>query len=190
MTAKLQPSRCKYCDAQFSNAKKTFCGSSCRNRFRRGVPIEKSFRPEPVLLLSDHREWRSLDRFPNYEVSNDGRVRRRVAGSNKKIGDLLRCELNQNGYPHYRLLRSDGRHLNIRAHRLVALAFLAPPQPHQTMVLHWDDNELNVCDGNLRWGNSQDNSDDAKRNDRIARGPALAELQKAGRKAAADRRAP
>lgn len=180
MTAKLPPSNCKYCGKVQQDARKLFCNPSCRNRLRRGTPVEKKYKPEPSLALAEVREWRRLVEFPNYEVSNDGRVRRAVAGTNKRVGDLLRCRLNDRGYPHYRLMRKDGRHLNVRAHRLVAFAFLAPPLPDQTQVRHLDDDKLHCISENLAWGTQQDNAEDRARNGNQWCGVNLSAAQVAG----------
>lgn len=185
MTAKRQPESCRYCRLQLRSARQTFCNSSCRNRFNRGVSIDKTYRPEPDLRVAAVREWRRLDRYPNYEVSNDGRVRRAVAGSNKAVGDLIRCRLNKRGYPAYRLMRVDGRHIDVRAHRLVAFAFLPAPLPHEDQVRHLDDDKLHCIDVNLSWGTEQQNVEDKIRNGKQWSGAKLAEAQAAGRARAA-----
>lgn len=45
-------------------------------------------------------------------------------------------------------------------HRLVAFAWLQK-KPHQTEVMHLDDNPLNNCVENLKWGTHSDNMQDA-----------------------------
>lgn len=169
----VQRAPCGYCEGPVVGRKdKKWCSGSCRARQARGVPKEKKFKEQPTLLEMEVREWRSLAIVPSYEISNDGRVRRKTAGSNRKAGVLLRCNIGSEGYPEYRLYDESGKHRAWLAHRLVALAFLPPPLPGQTFVLHGDDNRLNPRVDNLRWGTPQDNSDDAARNGRIPRGEA------------------
>lgn len=170
MTAKLPPNKCAYCGTQFDNAKRVFCNSSCRNRKYRNVPLEKAFRHEPVMKEMPVREWRTIDLYPNYEISNDGRVRRSVGGSNKRAGDPIRCKFDRRGYPSQTLTDKNGKASRIRSHRLVAFAFLPAPLPHQTWVLHWDDDKLNPRVDNLRWGDAQDNADDRERLGSVPKG--------------------
>jgi hypothetical protein len=141
-------------------------------RNARGVSPQKRFKVEPEMLCADVREWRTLDILQKYEVSNDGRVRRRTLGSNRKVGTLLRASLSTRGYPEYRLYDDDGKPRAWLAHRLVALAFLPAPDPGQTSVLHKDDNKLNPRVDNLRWGTAADNAADAIANGRLPRGEA------------------
>lgn len=163
--------RCTHCGGPVEGRKdKKWCSKSCRMRNSRGVPPEKKFKDEPDMLCSIVREWRVIDALDKYEISNDGRVRRRTPGSNRKAGVLIRASLSSNGYPEYRLYGSDGKARAMAAHRLVALAFLPPPEAGRTYVLHRDDNKLNPRYENLRWGTAADNAADAIRNGRLPRG--------------------
>lgn len=122
----------------------------------------KKIKPEPAMLVSEVREWRVLREFPDYEISNDGRLRRLTAGSNTKAGALIRAV---NGtYPHYGLTYPGGRRVHRNAHRLVAAEFLEPEPFPGAMVLHDDDDRLNCRDSNLKWGDGKSNVVDAKRN--------------------------
>lgn len=169
--AQSAPRSCKYCSGPVSGRRdRVWCSGSCRARAARGVPPTKKYKPEPALRAAESRSWRVLPDLPNYEISNDGRVRRGIAGSNRKVGSLIRCALGSEGYPEYRLKSRDGVTRAWTAHRLVALAFLDQPKPGQTFVLHRDDDRLNAVDTNLRWGNAKDNAVDADRNGRIPRG--------------------
>ncbi len=159
---------CRYCGQPVKRGS-FYCSESCTARFYRGVTKGKIFKPEPILLNAAVREWRIVPRFPDYEISNDGRLRRATDHTNKKAGLLIRCRVSRNGYPIYNLTGDDGR-ITVNAHRIVAWVFLPAPSHGETMVLHADDNKLNCCDGNLRWGTGKDNSADAKRNGRLALG--------------------
>ena len=125
---------------------------------------------QPVLLECDLREWRILRDFPDYEVSNDGRVRRITLGSNMKAGTLLRVGMSPKGYPKYGLTSRSGVRVTRNAHTLVAAEFLPPAPVLKMLVLHDDDNRLNCCFTNLKWGTHKENTSDAKRNKRLALG--------------------
>lgn len=140
-----------------------------RARGRLGMSSKKQ-KPEPALFDAPIREWRLLTDFPDYEISNDGHLRRATAGSNTKIGAHIRVGMSDGGYPKYGLTRPDGRRVHCGAHQLVASAFLPPAPEGKPNVLHDDDNRLNCLDSNLKWGSGGDNSADAKRNGLLALG--------------------
>lgn len=122
----------------------------------------KKIKPEPAMLVSEIQEWRTLREFPDYQISNDGRLRRLTAGSNTKAGALIRTV---NGtYPHYGLTLPGGKRVHRNAHQLVAAEFLDPKPFPDALVLHDDDNRLNCRDSNLKWGDGKSNVVDAKRN--------------------------
>jgi 5-methylcytosine-specific restriction protein A len=120
----------------------------------------------PMLFLNQRAEWRTVSGFPDYEISDDGRLRRRTAGSNSRQGHEIRPRINQRGYPQYGLSAPDGRRATFCAHRLVALQFLDPPEPTKTLVLHRNDNQFDARATNLRWGSALDNAADARQNER------------------------
>lgn len=126
--------------------------------------------PAPALLACDVREWRVLRDFPDYEISNDGRLRRCTPGSNMKIGTIIRVGMSPRGYPKYGLTAPSGQRFTKNAHTLVAAEFLPPAPVPGMLVLHDDDNRLNCIDTNLKWGSRIDNIDDAKRNGRWQEG--------------------
>jgi hypothetical protein len=134
-------------------------------------PREKrKIKPEPELLTAPIREWRLLREFPDYEISNDGRLRRFTAGSNTKPGAHIRAGLSKGGYPKYGVTYPSGRRVYRSAHRLVASEFLEPAPNPGMFVLHGDDNRLNCVSTNLRWGTPKLNVLDAKRNGRWQEG--------------------
>jgi hypothetical protein len=157
---------CRYCDKPVRRRGSFYCSPSCYARVSRGVPKGKQFKPEPALLCATIREWRTVPGFPSYEISNDGRLRRKIAHTNKKAGALIRCKCTSRGYPAYSMSR-DGERFKFNAHQIVAWAFLPPARPDQSMVLHADDNKLHCIETNLRWGTAVDNYNDALRNGRI-----------------------
>lgn len=152
-----------------------FCGRECFAiaRLKPSKPRVRKITPEPALLEAETREWRTLREFPDYEISNDGRLRRATAGSNTKVGAHIRVGMSksQGAYPKYGLTdRRTGKRIFRNAHQLVASEFLGEAPAGKTKVLHNDDNRLNCVDTNLKWGDSQDNTADAKRNNRYPTG--------------------
>lgn len=104
-------------------------------------------------------EWKSLEMFPNYQFSNTGHV--------KKFGRPARVHLNA-GYP--TIILSNGLiKKRIRVHHVVAELFIGP-RPEGLLVRHLDDDKENNCVSNLAYGTHYDNSQDAIRNGKTARG--------------------
>lgn len=62
---------------------------------------------------------------PNYEVSDQGRVRRTVGGKGARIGHILKPAPNNKGYLCVGL-KNNGVRLSYTVHHLVAAAFLGP----------------------------------------------------------------
>ena len=95
-------------------------------------------------------EWRVIDEFPRYEVSDDGRVRLRTSGANMKP-----CAL-PSGYITFRLFPARHGGASRYAHRLVLTAFAGPcPDGHEGAHLNGvrDDNRI----GNLAWTTRTEN---------------------------------
>lgn len=104
--------------------------------------------------------WRTIKEFPEYEISNQGRLRRSI----EKGFRYLRGSIHKQGYIHY-FLSQDGKEFGRLAHRLVAIAFLSPPtDPSHTKVCHNDSNPKNNVWTNLRWDNQTGNISDRRPN--------------------------
>lgn len=98
-------------------------------------------------------QWRAIDGWEGYEVSNHGRVRCfKPRGYNRprlSIPHVKTTHLSVWGYPEVRLHSGD-KTRKFRVHRLVAEAFI--PNPHLLPeVNHKDGNKQNNCVGNLEW---------------------------------------
>lgn len=91
-------------------------------------------------------EWRDIDGFSRYEISNTGFVR------NKKRKHILAYDQTKknNGYQFAGLIRDDGVRKNRFAHRLVASAFIDNPD-NLPQVNHKDGNKKNNAVDNLEW---------------------------------------
>ena len=96
-------------------------------------------------------EWRYIDGFLNYEVSNLGRVRNAI------YCRMLKPSVNYEGYLTIKLFKN-GVGTNKRVHRLVADAFIENPFC-KPQVNHIDHNKLNNAANNLEWVTPQENVD-------------------------------
>lgn len=158
---------CVYCGEKFKKKSIKFCSQQCRTRHRRGVPIGKTFKPFPNIVILDNPQWKQIAGFSSYEISNDGRLRRLTKGSNSHAGQILRGKISDTGYLTYGLSDAGGHRKHHSAHHLVARAFLPEPAELGLWVLHKDDNKLNITAENLKWGTQKENTDDARTNGRL-----------------------
>lgn len=118
---------------------------------------------DPDFVDNDDREdWRPIPFYPDYDVSNRGRVWSWLTER------YLKPCCTPAGYL-YVNLRNGARYREY-IHYLVALAFVPNDDPfHKTVVRHLDDNKLHNYDTNLAWGTYKDNSEDAIRNGHITK---------------------
>ena len=91
----------------------------------------------------DGEEWRSVPGFSKYEASSLGRLR---GCRNKNL--ITPCKLA--GYLVTSITNDEGKCVNVKFHRVVALAFLANPDCMPT-VNHIDKNRHNNRVDNLEW---------------------------------------
>ena len=97
-------------------------------------------------------------RFPEYEVSNLGRVKRVVGGRGVRIGHCLSPHKTSNGYLNVRLT-TNGQKKIPSIHGLVAEAFLGP-RPQGLQVRHLDGDKTNNSIHNLAYGTPKENGQD------------------------------
>jgi len=105
-------------------------------------------------------EWRRVGGYEeSYEVSNLGKVRSlnmKVLvnkGSYTKKGRVLKPGLGKEGY---RTVSLKGKTYKVA--RLVAFAFLSPPNKNNYILNHIDGNKQNDYVTNLEWGTSSNNN--------------------------------
>lgn len=89
--------------------------------------------------------WKSIPEYPNYQISNLGRVKS-LASTTPMIRKI---ELNRGGYQHVKL-RRDGKNKLVRVHRLVANSFV-PNLNHFDQIDYIDGDKQNNNFKNLRW---------------------------------------
>lgn len=89
--------------------------------------------------------WKTIENYPNYEVSNLGNVR------NKKTKRVLRPAKLNTGYLQVRIKDSTGVYRGRNIHRLVMTTFNPVENMENLHVDHIDFNTQNNCLENLRW---------------------------------------
>ena len=137
-----------------------------RWKLDRVKPYEKNPRINDAAVnesLFENEVWRPIPDYEKlYEVSSYGRVRRSCKSRIAPEGYVLKPRLTRDGYVRYSLSKRQ-RYWHIKAHRLVALAFLGSPPFPGAHVAHYDGNRLNNHVSNLRWATSKENEADKKR---------------------------
>lgn len=108
----------------------------------------------------DEEAWKIVPHWPDYEVSESGKLRRRTPGQGTHVGRELKGRLDHKGY---RMFMMPGGKRE-RAHRLVAQTFVEPYEGD--LVRHLDGNQANNHHSNLAWGTAMDNTNDRRRHGR------------------------
>ncbi len=91
-------------------------------------------------------EWKTIEKFPIYEISDLGEIRNKNTKKNKKL------YLNKDGYYHVCLYENSviQRPKNLSVHRLVAETFLNNPNKFN-FVNHINENKADNRKENLEW---------------------------------------
>lgn len=113
-------------------------------------------------------QWVKIEDFPNYAVSDHGRVRRIVPDRGRPCG-IIAGGVDKDGYRHVGL-RRDGVRYCRRVHRLVCTAFHGPPPSPHHLAAHNDGSRVNNRPDNLRWATTKENHADREAHGRTARG--------------------
>lgn len=93
--------------------------------------------------------YKTIEDYPNYEVSNLGNVR------NRKTGLMLRPDKNNDGYLRVNLCKN-GKSKMFKIHRLVASAFIPNPE-HKRTVNHINGIKIDNRLENLEWATHSEN---------------------------------
>jgi hypothetical protein len=117
-------------------------------------------------------EWRTCARFPDYEVSEYGDIRRRTAIMNRPVGYRLRGFPSRDGYWMYAITAPGNEHnQSVMAYRLVAEAFLGPPPFEGAEVAHRSGSHVSAYWRDLRWTTRKDNHADLQVHGTAVKGP-------------------
>ena len=101
--------------------------------------------------------WRVVEGFGGvFEISNYGRLKRVINSKNMPDNNLLKGEITIHGYRQYHM-KVSGVSRKMKAHRLVALAFIDNPHGYK-QVNHIDGNKLNNEVSNLEWCDARHNN--------------------------------
>ena len=127
--------------------------------------------------------WKTIDKFPNYEVSNEGKVRSKDYSFIDKKGvkqthkgkelKLATTDVKfRKGYKQVYLYDDNHERHTVFVHRLVAIAFI--PNPNQYKYInHIDEDTWNNNVTNLEWCTAKYNSNYGHRNANIILGRKL-----------------
>ena len=99
--------------------------------------------------VDDEEEFKPVDGFDNYLVSNFGNIK------NSKTNKILKLINNSEGYKVINLFKNKKVKM-FRVHRLVGMAFLENLD-NKPMIDHIDNNPSNNNFKNLRWCSQKDN---------------------------------
>ena len=95
--------------------------------------------------------WKTIEKFPNYKVSNTGRV------INTKTNKEVKASINKYGYQ-LMPFSVDGKRTSSLVHTLVAAAFVENDCPEiKREVHHIDGNKINNNADNLMWVTREEN---------------------------------
>lgn len=94
--------------------------------------------------------WKTIEDFPQYEISIEGKVR------NKQSKQLKKPSVSKRGYPVVSLQKDHKQYLKT-VHILLARTFLPNPDD-KPMINHIDGDKTNYSIDNLEWVTSQENT--------------------------------
>ena len=103
-------------------------------------------------------EWKQIQGYSNYEVSDEGQIR------NSKTGRVLKLRKNHSGYLRVGLHKNKKQKIHL-VHRLVAEAWI--PNPHnKPTVNHINENKEDNRVENLEWATYAEQNEHGTRTER------------------------
>lgn len=125
-----------------------------------------------TIMNKEEKEiFREIDGFPDYEVSNIGRV----CSFKGEYPKILKPRKNHKGYLIVGIY-SGGKKVTKKVHRLVAKAFVPNPE-NKPEVNHIDEDKENNVAENLEWVTCKENNNHGTRNRRMAEAQGKAVVQ-------------
>lgn len=103
-----------------------------------------------------HEEWRTIDGFPSYAVSNIGNIKRTAPGLGTFPGRMRSLRPGRCGYASVRLTNG-ARKDTMLVHRIVAVAFVPRGRPDQFEVNHKNGIKTDNRAENLEWCSRSEN---------------------------------
>lgn len=97
-----------------------------------------------------NEEWKEIEGFENYLISNLGNIYSEY--SLKPV----KARIDKNGYKRVDLRKDNTRYTH-RVHRLIAIAFIANPE-NKPFIDHINNDRLDNRIENLRWATNQENT--------------------------------
>lgn len=113
--------------------------------------------------------WKTVPNVEAYEVSNLGRVRRRLLGKGTRVGKVLKCYSLPTGYVVADMWMG-GQRRRLYVHVAVLLAFRGAPPSDTHQGAHRDGRNSNNVLRNLRWATPTSNQRDKRRHGTLLKG--------------------
>lgn len=113
-------------------------------------------------------EWRTIEEYPNYMISNKGRVKSLKYGKER----IMKQGKHKDNYC-YIMLYKEGKGKKYLVHRLVTQAFISNPQ-NLPCVNHKDENPQNNHISNLEWCSYTYNINYGTRNEKVGKALSIA----------------
>lgn len=103
--------------------------------------------------------WKVIPFAPDYEVSDQGEVRRATARKGHTVGQPVQITADDHGYRRVNLW-SRGKLKTVRLNRLVCLVFLGDPPSPKHHAAHGNGDKSDNSLSNLRWATKAENEAD------------------------------
>lgn len=122
-------------------------------------------------MMNDMEIWKDVEGYPNYQVSNMGRVKSLKFGKER----ILKSGKNKWGYVLVALCK-DGKQKTFKVHRLVASAFIPNPN-NLSQINHIDEDKTNNRVDNLEYCDCKYNINYGNHNEKMAKSKSMPVLQ-------------
>lgn len=122
------------------------------------------------LELPLFEEWKTIEDYEDYQVSNFGRVKslERIDNLGRTVKErILKPFTNEDGYKQVKLFNG-GKEKTFKVHRLVAMAFIANPN-NLPQVNHKDEVKANNHVSNLEWCTAKYNNNYGTRKEKVSK---------------------